>query len=174
MLLPRRPPCPGDWLARQLRPFCEAKLTPSPLSFPEVVMTGLAHDRGLFVPDTIPTVTPAELEAWRSLPYDQLSYKVMSKFICPDQIPTASLQSIITTACKSFRHSDVTPVKDVNGHYVLELFWGPTFAFKDVALQVRGDDGPQGRVGRGARSGRSCAKSQGGACEQRRGRAAAE
>lgn len=109
------------------------------LSFREVVMRGLAHDKGLFVPDVMPSVTLEEIESWRSLSYADMSIKVISKFVKEDQVPSDVLADIIKRSCKSFRHEDVTPLKEVGGHYVLELFHGPTFAFKDVALQMLGN-----------------------------------
>lgn len=109
------------------------------LSFREVVMRGLAHDRGLFVPDTFPTVTMEELELWRNLSYAELAVEVIAKFVQEDQVPRAKLVDIITRSCNSFRSPDVTPIVEVNGHHILELFHGPTFAFKDVALQMLGN-----------------------------------
>jgi len=102
-------------------------------------MRGLAHDKGLFVPDVMPTVTLNEIESWRSLSYAEMSIKVISKFVKEDQVPRDVLADIITRSCNAFRHKDVTPTKEVGGHYVLELFHGPTFAFKDVALQMLGN-----------------------------------
>jgi len=109
------------------------------LTFRDVVMTGLAHDRGLFVPDEFPTVTNEEIESWRSLSYADLAIKVISKFVQEDQVPLVELERIIKVSCAAFRSPDVTPLVEVNGHYVLELFHGPTFAFKDVALQMLGN-----------------------------------
>jgi len=109
------------------------------LSFRDVVMQGLAHDRGLFVPDSIPTVTMDEVENMRGLSYADMSVAVISKFVKPDQVPADKLKDIVTRSCAAFRAEDVTPVKQVNGHHVLELFHGPTFAFKDVALQMLGN-----------------------------------
>lgn len=109
------------------------------LSFRQVVMRGLAHDRGLFVPDQFPTVTAEELDSWRNLSYAELAVQVISKFVKEDQVPTSKLTDIVTRSCNAFRSPDVTPLVDVNGHYVLELFHGPTFAFKDVALQMLGN-----------------------------------
>ena len=87
--------------------------------FRTVVMQGLAHDRGLFVPDTIPQVTATELESWRSLSYADLAVQVISKYVKDDQIPAPKLKEIITKSCAAFRHPDVTPIKNVGGHAVL-------------------------------------------------------
>lgn len=89
------------------------------LDFRTVVMTGLAHDRGLFVPDSIPTVTAAEVESWRGLSYADLAVNVLSKFVKEDQVPADKLADIVKRSCAAFRHEDVTPVVDVAGHAVL-------------------------------------------------------
>mmetsp|Transcript_22635 Transcript_22635/g.47487 ORF Transcript_22635/g.47487 Transcript_22635/m.47487 type:complete len:478 (-) Transcript_22635:1797-3230(-) len=109
------------------------------LDFRTVVMTGLAHDRGLFVPDSFPTVEAEELESWRGLDYPGVAVNVISKFVQDDQVPADKLEDIVRRSCAAFRHEEVTPVIDVAGHKVLELFHGPTFAFKDVALQMLGN-----------------------------------
>jgi len=109
------------------------------LSFRDVVMTGLAHDRGLFVPDSLPKVSMDELEKWRAFSYSELAATVISKFVSDDQVPREKLEDIVKRSCAAFRVDDVTPVIDVNGHAILELFHGPTFAFKDVALQMLGN-----------------------------------
>ena len=82
-------------------------------------MTGLAHDRGLFVPDTFPTVTPAELEAWRSLSYAELATEVIGKYVGEDEVPRGVLKDIVTRSCGAFRSGEVTPLVKVDGHYVL-------------------------------------------------------
>jgi len=102
-------------------------------------MRGLAHDRGLFVPDELPEVSPAELELWRSMSYADLSVEVISKFVKDDQVPRQILEGIVKRSCDAFRSPDVTPIVHVNDHAILELFHGPTFAFKDVALQMLGN-----------------------------------
>jgi threonine synthase len=89
------------------------------LDFRSVVMTGLAHDKGLFVPDSMPTVSKEELEEWRSLSYPDLAIKVISKFVKEDQVPAEKLEDIIKRACAAFRHEDVTPVVNVGGHAIL-------------------------------------------------------
>jgi threonine synthase len=82
-------------------------------------MTGLAHDRGLFVPDSLPSVSKEELESWRGLSYPDLAVKVLSKFVKEDQVPADKLADIVKRACAAFRHEDVTPVIKVGGHAVL-------------------------------------------------------
>jgi len=89
------------------------------LDFRTVVMQGLAHDRGLFVPDEIPTVSTKELEAWRPLGFADLAVNVIAKFVRDDQVPRDKLRDIVHRSCAAFREKDVTPVKQVGGHAVL-------------------------------------------------------
>jgi len=111
------------------------------VSFRQVVMQGLAHDRGLFVPDTFPTITQSQIEQWRSLSFSDLAVQIMHLFVKEDQIPYKELERIVHASYQSFRTGKdlVTPLVEVNGHFILELFHGPTFAFKDVALQMLGN-----------------------------------
>lgn len=89
------------------------------MSFRDVVMTGLAHDRGLFIPDTLPTVTPEELESWRSLSYADMAVEVIAKFVGEDQVPRVKLEDIVKRSCAAFRSEDVTPVEFVGNHAIL-------------------------------------------------------
>jgi threonine synthase len=92
------------------------------ISFRDVVMIGLANDKGLFIPDSIPEVTQEELIAWRlqySNDYIGLAIAVLSKFVQEDQVPFDTLQSIVQRSCSTFRHPDVTPVVMVGGHSIL-------------------------------------------------------
>lgn len=109
------------------------------LSFRDVVMQGLAHDRGLFVPDSFPQVSAEELEVWRKLSYADLAVNVIGKFVQEDQVPRDKLEDIIKRSCAAFRSEEVTPIVTHGGVAILELFHGPTFAFKDVALQMLGN-----------------------------------
>jgi len=108
----------------------------APLLFTETLLTGLARDGGLFVPETIPVVS-SKLAAWRNLAYPDLAYEIMSLFA--DDIPGEVLRERICKSYASFRHPEVTPVVKVGPVYLLELFHGPTLAFKDVALQFLGN-----------------------------------
>ena len=89
------------------------------LSFRDVVMQGLAHDRGLFVPDSFPQVSSDELEAWRKLSYADLAVNVISKFVQDDQVPRDKLEDIVTRSCAAFRTEEVTPVVHFGGHAIL-------------------------------------------------------
>jgi threonine synthase len=82
-------------------------------------MRGLAHDRGLFVPDSLPTVTPEELESWRKLSYADLAVEVIGKFVKDDEVPRNVLEGIVKKSCGAFRSTDVTPLVKIEGHYVL-------------------------------------------------------
>lgn len=109
------------------------------LSFEEVVLLGLGNDKGLFIPERIPIISLVEIEKYRSLSYSELSYEVISKFVGLEDMPEDVLRSIIDKSFKSFRNPEVTPSRKLKDFWVLELFHGPTFAFKDVALQFLGN-----------------------------------
>ena len=89
------------------------------LDFRTVVMTGLAHDRGLFVPDSFPKVSAEELASWKSLSYKDLAVEVIRKFVGEDQVPYEKLKDIVGRSCDAFRSKDVTPIIEVGGHAVL-------------------------------------------------------
>ncbi len=108
------------------------------LGFEDAVLTGLATDGGLYVPNTIPQFSPHELVAMAGLSYTDLALRVMRPFI-GDAIPEADLKRLIDESYATFRHTAIAPLKQL-GHneYLLELFHGPTLAFKDFALQFLG------------------------------------
>ena len=109
----------------------------APLSFRDAVMMGLADDGGLLVPAAIPDVRP-RLEEWRSLDYRRLAAAVMGLFI-GDDIPRAAFVDLVNRGCDSFTHPEITPTVPVGPVHIVELFHGPTLAFKDVALQFLGN-----------------------------------
>ncbi|CAH2354489.1 threonine synthase [[Candida] railenensis] len=112
------------------------------LSFEEAVMMGLAKDGGLFVPSSIPKLPSSFLTEWKDLSFNQLAFKVLRLYISSEEISDFDLTRLIQVSYSTFRHSDVTPLEPIdadNNLYLLELFHGPTYAFKDVALQFVGN-----------------------------------
>ena len=126
---------------------------PANPEFCDILLGGLAPDGGLYLPETYPQVTRAELDAWRGLSYAELAFVILSKFIT--DIPAADLKAICdkTYTAEVYRHvragddaRDITPVhwleKDADGRGrfgLLELSNGPTLAFKDMAMQLLGN-----------------------------------
>jgi threonine synthase len=104
------------------------------ISFQDAVMTGLARDGGLFLPAAIPDVRP-ELAAWRKLNYAGLAFEIMRRFA---DLPPADLRALIARSLAAFRHPEIAPVVPLGRLHLLELFHGPTLAFKDIALQFLG------------------------------------
>ena len=109
----------------------------APISFSEAVMMGLATDGGLLLPEKILPVDRETLKGWGGLSFQELAYEVMSRFI--DDIPAADLKSLIERSYAGFTHDEITPLVKVGDIYIMELFHGPTLAFKDVALQFLGN-----------------------------------
>lgn len=107
----------------------------APQSFQDAVLTGLAPDGGLLVPETIPQVGD-RLQAWRELSFQDLALEIISLYC--DDIPRADLAELIARAYAGFDHPEITPTVAVGDLHILELFHGPTLAFKDVALQLLG------------------------------------
>jgi threonine synthase len=107
-----------------------------PLPFKDTILTGLARDGGLFLPQSFPDVS-GQLKAWSGLSYPELAFEIMRLFA--DDLPEDALRDIVSRSYRTFRHPEVTPVVSVGPVHVLELFHGPTLAFKDVALQFLGN-----------------------------------
>ena len=110
-----------------------------PKSFEEVILTGLAPDGGLYVPAQLPHFSRQEIASWSSLSYQELALKIISPFV-DGAIPEHDLEKIIVKSYSTFRHDDIAPlVKTGDNEWILELFHGPTLAFKDFALQFLGN-----------------------------------
>lgn len=108
------------------------------LDFEGVTLTGLASDGGLYVPEAWPRFTLDEIRAMRGLPYSELATRVMAPFVA-GSLSEAELSELCNAAYGRFSHTAVTPLVQLDTqHHVLELFHGPTLAFKDVALQLLG------------------------------------
>ncbi len=109
------------------------------IGFIDTVLMGLANDGGLLVPEKIPHIPAAKLEAMSQLTYQELAYEIFSYYV-DGEIPDNELKVLIEKSYSTFRHPEVTPVQKLKENmYVLELFHGPTFAFKDIALQFLGN-----------------------------------
>lgn len=106
------------------------------LPFKKTVLTGLARDGGLILPDSIPNVTD-KLEQWTKLGYPELAFEIFRLFAT--DIPDDALRAIVEKSYSTFRTKEVTPVVQVGDLNILELFHGPTLAFKDLALQFLGN-----------------------------------
>ncbi|MEW7976755.1 MAG: threonine synthase [Candidatus Sedimenticola endophacoides] len=109
-----------------------------PVSFADAVMMGLATDGGLLLPESFPEVDAATLRRWAGLPFQELAVEVMLPYVGGD-IRREELEELVTRSYAAFSHPEVTPVVQAGERLILELFHGPTAAFKDVALQFLGN-----------------------------------
>ncbi|TGG95861.1 threonine synthase [Natronospirillum operosum] len=108
------------------------------LEFEEVLLTGLAPDGGLYVPETLPFHAPEEIRAWRDLPYDELAFRILQPFVA-GFIDDDAFRTMLADTYAAFDHKAIVPLQQIDhNEYVLELFHGPTLAFKDFALQLLG------------------------------------
>lgn len=108
------------------------------LDFMGATLAGLASDGGLYVPRVWPEFSKAEIAAMAGLPYAELAQKIMQPFV-GDCLTPERLLELTTAAYGRFSHKAVTPLKQFDEQqWLLELFHGPTLAFKDVALQLLG------------------------------------
>ena len=102
------------------------------MAFMDAGLTGLAPDGGLLVPESLPDLS-GDLERLSGLSYPELAFEIFSHF-CTD-IPSEDLRGLVNRAYSTFRHEETAPSVKVGDLYVLELFHGPTLAFKDMAMQ---------------------------------------
>lgn len=108
------------------------------LRFDDVLLAGLANDGGLYVPESWPTIRPADLKRFKGMPYAEIAFRVIRPYV-GGTIADEDLFDIIETGCRRFRTSSVAPIKPLgDGLWMMELFHGPTLAFKDVAMQFLG------------------------------------
>lgn len=108
------------------------------LSFDDVLLAGLARDGGLYLPESWPQFSADEIRAMRGLSYADMAIKVMYPFVEGD-IPADDFAELVHDAYKDFSHPAVAPLKQLDqDQWVMELFHGPTLAFKDYALQMLG------------------------------------
>lgn len=123
--------------ANELR-YVSTRGTAPALGFEDVMLAGLARDGGLYLPDVWPRFTPADIQAMSGLSYAQTACRVMEPFVGSD-IAREEFAEIVEAAYATFSHDAVTPLVELGpGQWLLELFHGPTLAFKDVAMQLLG------------------------------------
>jgi len=108
------------------------------VGFEQAVLTGLAPDGGLYIPQTLPQVSPEQLRAWAALSYQELAFEVIKPFVA-GAVPDAELKAMIDASYADFSDPRIAPLVHLyDNQYVLELYCGPTLAFKDFALQLLG------------------------------------
>ena len=106
--------------------------------FSEVLLGGLAPDGGLYMPQTFPKFSIEEIESWSNLPFHELASKILYTYV-ESEIDESIFLKLLEEAYSSFDEEDVVKLKEIEeNHWVLELFHGPTLAFKDVAMQLLG------------------------------------
>lgn len=108
------------------------------LSFKEVLLEGLARDGGLYMPETIPCLSPRLIDDFKNMSYEMIVFHVMRPYV-EGELDDQVLKEIIQKSYQTFHHEDRVPLKSLDENLsILELFHGPTLAFKDVALQMLG------------------------------------
>jgi len=106
------------------------------LSFEEALLAGLASDGGLYVPESWPRLSDAMIKSFVGMPFEQVAVEVLHPFMSED-VPRERLQAMVEEAYATFTEEEIAPLTDMgDGHYLLELYHGPTLAFKDVAMQL--------------------------------------
>ena len=118
--------------------YISTRGTAPPLDFQSVTLAGLASDGGLYVPDHWPVFSREQIAAMAGLSYVETAVRVCTPFVA-GSLTEAELRDILTRAYAGFSHAAVAPLVQLdNRHWLLELFHGPTLAFKDVAMQALG------------------------------------
>ena len=107
-------------------------------SFADVLLAGLAPDGGLYMPAAWPNFGAGEIAAFKGKRYQDVAFEILISFV-GDSFSAVDLKEDIEAAYAGFEHPDIAPLSPMSGNrYLLELFHGPTFAFKDIALQILG------------------------------------
>ncbi len=108
------------------------------LGFEDTMLTGLARDGGLYVPEELPVMTRGDIAALAGLPYEEVAVRVMAPFVA-DAFDEATFADLVARAYAGFGHDARAPLVQLGpDHHLLELFHGPTLAFKDFAMQLIG------------------------------------
>ncbi|HKB95947.1 MAG TPA: threonine synthase [Rhizomicrobium sp.] len=132
--------------------FISTRGAAPPASFSDVLLAGLAPDGGLYLPQSWPQFTPAQITAFRSARYQDVAFQILSRFTA-GSFSDAQLREAVEAAYADFDAPDIAPLVELaEGCYLLELFHGPTLAFKDIALQVLGQLFSRALAKRGGRA----------------------
>ena len=107
-------------------------------SFRDVFLNGLASDGGLYIPHKLPFYSIDVLNKLKSLSYENLAVKIISDF-CDKEFSTSEIENLVSKSYKNFRADEVVKIKKIGNLHLLELFHGPTLAFKDIAMQLIGN-----------------------------------
>jgi len=119
--------------------FISTRLSSPALSFADVILQGLAPDGGLYVPEFLPLFDQKKLSEMAKMNYQELFFEVTYNFVS-ESISEDVYKKIIAKSYENFNHQAIAPLKQLaSNHYLLELFHGPTLAFKDFALQFLGN-----------------------------------
>ena len=123
-----------------------------PTSFADVLLAGLAPDGGLSLPQRWPGFSPSEIAAFKGRRYQDVAFAVLSRFTA-GSFSDGELREAVEAAYADFDAAEIAPLTEIgNGQYLLELFHGPTLAFKDIALQVLGQLFSRALAKRGGRA----------------------
>lgn len=108
------------------------------LDFENATLAGLASDGGLYIPSKWPVLTSSQIRQLRPLDYPELAIAILGLF-AGESVPSADMKRLVTSAYEDFHHDPIAPIKQLDDQlYFMELFHGPTMAFKDYALQMLG------------------------------------
>jgi len=118
--------------------YISTRNTKKTYSFRDVFLKGLAPDGGLFIPKKIPLFSKTELKKIKNFSYQRLAVEIISKF-CSDEFSKKEVKNLVNFSYKGFRTKNVVVIKKIGKESLLELFHGPTLAFKDIAMQIIGN-----------------------------------
>jgi len=118
--------------------YVSTRNTKQIFTFKEIFLNGLASDGGLYIPKNIPSYSLQELESLKELTYEQLAVKIILNF-CSNEFSKNEIKDLVSKSYKEFRVKNVVNLKKLENIILLELFHGPTLAFKDIAMQVIGN-----------------------------------
>ena len=132
--------------------FISTRGAAPPTSFSDVLLAGLAPDGGLYLPESWPQFSASEIAAFKDARYQDVAFQILSRFT-RGSFSDAELREAIDAAYADFDAPDIAPLVEIGeGRYLLELFHGPTLAFKDIALQVLGQLFSRALAKRGGRA----------------------